>query len=897
MPNLSNFRFPDSSGPALLTARDSADPTKFPTVLEAGTRLGPYEIVAAIGGGGMGQVYRAHDTRLGRDVAIKVLPSELAKDAQFRLRFEREAKTISRLSHPNICTLFDVGENYLVMELLEGESLAERLLRGPLPMDELLSVAVQIADALGKAHREGVVHRDLKPANVMTTKDGAKLLDFGLATDRIPRSASGPADMTVLKALTAEGAVLGTFPYMAPEQVAGEEPDVRSDIFALGAVLYEMATGRRAFQGMNKTSLIAAIVAGQPTPMNELQPLISPALTHVVSRCLAKDPDLRWQNASDVAEELRWIAQSRAEPPAAVATTTKVSSARWAIAAVSGWLLFLAAVLTAAVLMRGDTIDRQMFQTEVSAGNLAQAFIAPVALSPDGTVLATVVVKEGAWFLNLRNLQSGQARVLDDTEGASFPFWSPDGRSVAFFANGKLKTVNIESGATQVVCDAPEGRGGTWNQQGVILFAPDAYSPLFKVPATGGARVAVTTLPPGDKRSHRNPYFLPDGEHFLFSSMTVGSGVAGTTMAGSLRSGGGETVLDYASTVSYADNHLFSVRNGTLLAHGFNADDATVTAPARALATDVDWYEPRGTATFSAAGNVLVYSAAFRPKMRFSIGDPAGNPVASGEAATYKVMHVSPDGRAATVNQLGANREFNLRLMDLSSATSSQLFSTGPTGDSNAIFSPDGARLFVDANMAETHELWTQPVGGGPRDVLLKGDQFVRASDWSRDGKVIIFERQHAGSGWDIEYVRLDDAERRPMPFLKTAASETAGRLSPDQRWLAFVSDEGGSSNVYVTPFPSAEQKWRISVDGGSFPRWGADGRRLYYLSQGTIQSVDVRDNPTFVSGQPRAVETFGRHVTAFDVTRDGRIVALSRLDERRPLKVVVDWSELVSND
>jgi eukaryotic-like serine/threonine-protein kinase len=846
----------------------------------------------------MGQVYKAHDTRLGRDVAIKVLPSELAKNAQFKVRFEREAKTISRLSHPNICTLFDVGENYLVMELLGGESFAERLLRGPLPMDELLKVGVQIADALGKAHREGVIHRDLKPANIMSTKDGAKLLDFGLAKDSVsPVSAAAP-ELTVLRALTAEGMVIGTFPYMAPEQLAGEEPDVRSDIFALGTVLYEMATGTRAFQGKNKTTLIAAIVAGQPAPMRELQPLISPALDHVVSRCLAKDPDARWQSATDIAEELRWIARSgsRIEGTAAAARPTRFRSNGWLIAAASGWFLFLTALVTAGVLMRGATTDPRMFQTEVGVGNLAQAFIAPVALSPDGAVLASVVVKDGGWYLNLRSLRTGEARILESTEGASFPFWSPDGRFLAFFANGKLKTVNVETAATQILSDAPEGRGGSWNQHGVILFAPDLHSPLFKVPATGGSAVAVTTLPPGDKHSHRNPYFLPDGERFLFSSVTVGSGGDGTTMAGSLRSDGEKTVLDYASTVSYSDKHLFSVRNGTLLAHQFNASRAALKEPARSLATDVDSYAPRGTASFSAAGNVLAYSPAFRPKMRFLTGGRNGTPVESGEAATFRVMHVSPDGRAATVNQLDANREFNLRLMDLESATSSQLMSTGATGESKAIFSPDGARLLIDAKVDQTHELWIQPVGGGPREVLLTGDEYIRASDWSRDGKVILFERQHAGTGWDIEYVRLE-AGNQPVALLKTVASENGGRLSPDQRWLAFVSNEGGNSDVYVTSFPSAQQKWRISVSGATSPRWSADGRTLYYLSRGTIHSVEVRDDRVFSPGPPRAVQAFGSQVTGFDVTRNERIVALSGLNERRPLTVVVNWRGLISSD
>jgi hypothetical protein len=495
---------------------------------QAGSRLGPYELLAPIGAGGMGEVWRGKDTRLDRSVAVKILPPAFAEDEDRRARFEREAMAISSLNHPHICTLFDVGKDgdshFLVMELLEGESLADRLQKGPLPLDQVVKYGAQVADALDAAHKQGVVHRDLKPGNLTLTKTGAKLLDFGLARTGVGDGVSASTEMpTQAKPLTTAGTVLGTFQYMAPEQLEGQEADARTDIFALGALLYEMATARRAFDGKSKTSLIAAILSTHPPPISSVQPVMPPALDHVVRKCLEKDPEDRWQSARDVASELRWIAEAGSQ--AGVPTTLSLrrrSRERLAwtlvalLAAAGGaglaWALRLRGALEEASRpLRVEIVP----PPETPLANVVQG---AVALSPDGRTMAFVVRgRGGPPGLAVRDLASGEAKTLAGTEDATFPFWSPDGRWIAFFADKRLRKVEAKGGPVQTVCEAAAGRGGSWGRDGTIVFAPDITGPLARVPSGGGAPVAATTTPSPDV-THRNPSFLPDGRHFVFTS-------------------------------------------------------------------------------------------------------------------------------------------------------------------------------------------------------------------------------------------------------------------------------------------------------------------------------------------------------------------------------------------
>ena len=489
--------------------------------LASGTKLGPYEIQSPLGAGGMGEVYRARDTRLEREVAVKVLPANLSSDLSLRLRLEREAKAVSKLSHPHICTLHDIGHqdgvDFLVMELVEGETLEHRLVKGPLPPEQTIRFAAQIADALAKAHKRGITHRDLKPSNIMLTKSGTKLMDFGLAKQAgpPPLSAALPEMTTEQSKLTGEGTIVGTFQYMAPEQLEGKEADARTDIFGLGEVIYEMATGKPAFSGKSRASLIAAILTAEPQPMAALQPLTPPALERVVKKCLAKDPDDRWQSASDLASELNWIIEggSKAtEGERVLAGRRRWDRAGWLMAA-TFFLLMMAA--GAALWHASNQRPRPMyFHTSVPfpANDLA--------LSLDGRMLAIVAYSAQANNYVLWTYEVGGRRTsaLDGTQGASYPFWSPDGKFIGFFADGKLKKIEVAGGQPQVLCDAPNGRGGTWNRDGVIVFTPDAASAgLFRVSSSGGSPVAITKLDASrSETSHRWPVFLPDGRHFLY---------------------------------------------------------------------------------------------------------------------------------------------------------------------------------------------------------------------------------------------------------------------------------------------------------------------------------------------------------------------------------------------
>ncbi|HUP66566.1 MAG TPA: protein kinase, partial [Thermoanaerobaculia bacterium] len=500
--------------------------------IEAGVRLGPYQIVEQIGEGGMGQVFRATDTRLDREVAIKVLPRDLALDEQFIQRFDREAKTISSLNHPNICVLHDVGEQdghrFLVMELIDGESLADRLKKGPLPIAEAIRYGAQIAEALHRAHRQGIVHRDLKPGNVMITKSGAKLLDFGLAKAAgeergvIDGLASG---LTEARPLTAEGTILGTFQYMAPEQLEGAPADARTDIFALGALLYEMATAKRAFEGSNKTSLIAAIVSAQPAPIAEVVPMTPPALDHVVRKCLEKDPDERWQSAHDVASELRWISEAGSQIglPAAAVRARRSQKVRITSLAILGWV---AAIAAFGLFYRERTTTvsaRDLFRSDLvlpSGQGIAGPVDGGMEISPDGTRLLLVQESDG---VAIHDFRSGPRHVLDGTRGGTFPFWSPDGEWFAFFADGKLKKIRSSGGPVQILCDAAQGRGGSWSQKGIIVFAPEIFGPLMQVPDSGGTPAPATTTD-AEEWTHRNPRFLPDGDHFLFTATSRADG-------------------------------------------------------------------------------------------------------------------------------------------------------------------------------------------------------------------------------------------------------------------------------------------------------------------------------------------------------------------------------------
>jgi len=608
--------------------------------LTPGTKLGPYEIQSAVGAGGMGEVYRARDPRLERTVAIKVLPTHLNANPELRARFEREAKAISGLQHPNICVLYDVGSqgdiDFLVMEYLEGETLFARLARKPLTPDETLKIAIEVADALVKAHRSGIVHRDLKPGNVMLTKGGAKLMDFGLAKPlglvTGPGSKSGSANISSMATMaatmadlaspvTVAGTLIGTVQYMSPEQIQGKEADARSDIFAFGAMLYEMLTGKRAFQGKSQLSLASAILEKDPDPIATIQPLTPPALEQVVRTCLTKDPDDRFQSAHDLKLQLQWIAAggSQVGAPAVVSSRRKKNATVLQVATMTGWLIAAALSVLLIIYDGRLTSARQPVHTSIEPPAGFDFFSvqdgAPV-LSPDGQQLAFLVNKKGTSFtpgggsLYLLRLSTGESAPVAGALGALFPFWSPDGKYLGFFSEGKLRKIPVTGGTVQVLCDAPEGRGGSWNEQGTIIFAPRIAGPLQSVSDGGGTPVEITKGDSsGQGYTDRDPYFLPDGKHFLFVRRAKDSGsiYAGSLDSSAAKQGDIKQILPNGSNVAYSDGYLFYVKEGALTAQEFDPSSLTFKGKPVSIASNIEFAPARNEGNFSVSHNVLLY--------------------------------------------------------------------------------------------------------------------------------------------------------------------------------------------------------------------------------------------------------------------------------------------------
>ena len=842
--------------------------------LSAGSRLGPYEIVAPIGAGGMGEVYRARDTRLDRAVAIKILPAEFAKNGQLKIRFEREAKTISQLSHPNICTLFDVGENYLVMELLEGETLADRLSRGPLPLADVLKFGIQIADALGRAHRSGIVHRDLKPANVMLTKSGAKLLDFGLAKTSAPVDLQGA---TQHKSLTQEGTIVGTFQYMAPEQLEGVEADARTDIFALGAVLYEMTTGRRAFDGKTKTSLIAAIVSGQPRPLTEIQPMTPPALEHVIRTCLEKDPDARWQSAQDVAEELRWIGEGQSTAP------SRSAFFAWPLIAIAAVLALVIGTLIGAWTIIRQRPPERITYTEINPPEKT-VFVfdsSPAVLSPDGSkILYVAKPKDGATLLYVRPLDKPDAVALRGTENALFPFWSSDSRAIGFFADGRLKRIAASGGTIDTLAPAPTGRGGAWAGE-TIIFSPTPASGLYQIPASGGEVRPLTQLnvDRGDT-SHRFPVFLPDGRHFLAFVQGISEGA--NILLGSIDGKENRMVLFADGGVSFAppDTVLF-VRDRALRAQRMDMKTFRMIGEPTPLAEKVQASSSLNFANFSVSTNgLLTYlSSASATLTVMTFFDATGKQLGSvGGPAEQFDPRVAPDGHAVACSRADTNGNNDVWAVDLRRNVATRV-TFSPANEYGPVWSPDSKLVAYSSFDRSPGDLFVKRVEGtGPGEPLLVDKRRKIASQWTADGKYIIYHALAPGSTWDVEALSI--ADKKIIRLVHGPASEVLGCVSPDGHWLAYASDESGKTEIYVQAFPDEGGRWQISGGGGTMPMWNPEGHQLYYVSSDTtLMAAAVRTGRTFEADTPHVLFTPGiRLVTGvtrrqYDVSRDGRFL------------------------
>jgi Tol biopolymer transport system component len=810
-----------------------------PMPLEAGSKLGPYEVISPTGAGGMGEVYQAKDTRLDRMVAIKVLPHHLSENEELRQRFDREARTISNLSHPHICALYDVGHedgvDYLVMEYLEGETLAARIAREPLPPEDVLKYGIQVCDALETAHRGGVIHRDLKPGNVMITRAGAKLLDFGLA--KLADTGGDVVNSTLTamatrphsgEPLTGEGTIMGTFQYMAPEQLEGKAVDARADVFALGAMLYEMATGKKAFDGGSQASLIAAILERTPPSIAAVQPMAPPALDHVVRACLAKDPDERIQTAHDVRLQLQWIVEggSQVGVPAAVAShRRRTSRLAWVLAAVFG---VVAASLAAMTLLRSSP------QPVALAAQISLVDVDPIvfsaggsyAISPDGRRLVVSAREtEGGLSLWVRDLVRGDERRLPGTERGFFPFWSPDGRHIGFFTEGKLKRIEADGGSAVTICDVGDGRGGSWSADGTIIFGYSTTDGLYRV-AAGGGTPAVLTEPDSTSGigDHRFPWFLPDGKHFLFTAR--GQEVA-YLCAGSLNGGEVKRLLPIRSNGVYVDGHILYVRENTLVARPFDPGSLEFTGDATIVAEPVHRHDGYTHGSFSVSSTGVVIYGASPTARGYNInvydrdGKQADTIISEG---FLDDITLSGDGRTLAVARPGGEASgLEVWTYDLERRIFTRVSFDG--GD-DPVFSPDGTRI---ANSTQGELVLRRSSGAGEVETLYESPNDDLPADWSRDGTRILFLSISGETSEDIWVYNTES--RQAEALLASTYREMHPQFSPDGRWIAYTSTESSRDQVYIIDYPGLAQKVQVSRDGGQMPRWRQDGRELYFIS------------------------------------------------------------------
>ncbi len=877
--------------------------------LSVGAKLGPYEITGAIGAGGMGEVYRARDTRLERTVAIKVLPAHLADKSELRERFEREARTIASLNHPHICTLHDIGHqdgtDYLVMEYLEGETLAERLKKGSLPLDQVLRYAIEIADALDKAHRKGITHRDLKPGNILLTKSGAKLLDFGLA--KLKQESAPTASLsqrpTAESGMTAEGTILGTLQYMAPEQVEGKTSkiDARTDIFAFGAVVYEMATGKKAFEGKTSASLIAKILETEPPPISSLQPMTPPTLDRVVKKCLAKEPEKRWQVASDLTDALKWIVEGVSQSEVSTPTVAQQRLNKPVLWMTAAFVILVAALISTVLYFRQSPAEMRAVRFTVAPPE-KQVFPATtnlmsyLSVSPDGSKLAFIAIDAtGHSLLWLRDLDSQTAQPLAGTDDAETPFWSSDSHFIAFTANASLKKIAVTGGPPQTITALPGNGMGTWNRDGDILFVSAPGSPVRRVSSTGGGSpVPVTSLDTSRQQvGHGWPSFLPDGRHFLYSALSANPENTGIYV-GSLDSKETKELLKANSMVLYSPpGYLLFVRAGTLFAQPFDADRLELKGDATPIAEGVQ-STPNGRAAFAVSQNGVLAYRSGSPNAQFKllwVDRKGSEQLLAIPSHTYRNPRLSPDDQrvAVTIDELGSQEW----LLDLGRGTLTRLTFEGSYNGGTA-WTPDGKRITFGSDRAGPRNLfWQLADGSGGAERLTTSERTQVASSWSPDGQALALENTGPAADFGISIFHLE--ERKVEPFLQTRFNEIAPRFSPDGRWLAYASDESGRYEIYVQPYPGPGGKWQISTEGGKEPVWARNGE-LFYRNGDKMMVVETATHPTFSASNPKMLfeGPYASYQTMpdYDVTADGQRFLFLKSGEpaQSEITVVLNW-------
>ena len=897
-----------------------------------GAQLGPFEVLAPLGSGGMGEVYRARDSRLGREVAIKVFPAAFSADEDRLRRFEQEARAAGMLNHPNILTIYDIGTHdgypYIVAELLDGEELRVQMNRGPLPVRQALDYAQQITLGLAAAHEKGITHRDLKPENLYVTADGrVKILDFGLAKLKrqpVHGGVNSETPTALVSPTTNPGTVIGTVGYMSPEQVLGEEADNRADIFAFGLILYEMLAGRPAFEGASAVAVMSAILRDEPPELVESNDKIPPQLDRLVRRCLEKRPERRFHSAHDLGlalEVLSATSGSRLETQSAALSGAAKTQAeargprlpnrkRLVWIAITALLLLAALPFVIAYIQRAPVTTRAVrsfiLPPEKSIFNFVGLNAGPVTVSPDGRRLAFVAsASEGRNLLWVRPLDALSAQQLAGTEGAFHPFWSPDSRFLGFFADGKLKKIDAAGGPPITLCEAPMGRGGTWNLNGVIIFAPNNTGALHRVSASGGASSEVTKLDEArGELSHRWPCFLPDGRHFLYlgRGSILSEGETAAICVASLDSQGSKLLLRANSNTAYTQGHLLYLREGALLAQPFDARRLETTGDAFPIAEQIQHIPALGRGVFSVSENgVLAYqTGSATGNLQLTWFDRSGKPLGVlDDPAPNANPKLSPDGkRLAVVITDPQTGHPDIWLYELARGIKTR-FTFDPAGEREPIWSPDGSRIVFTSNRKGHFDLYQKSANGAGSEELLLESNFDKApSSFSPNGRFLLYSAVDPKTKADLWVLPLG-GDRKPFPFLQTEFTESFGQFSPDGRWIAYRSDESRGGEIYVAPFPGPGGQRQVSTAGGRQPRWRGNGKELFYLSpDDKMMAAEVNgQGATLEVGAVRPLFEARQSVTGgflYDVTGDGQRFLINAAVEQKassPIILVQNWT------
>lgn len=896
-----------------------------------GQTISQYKIEEKLGEGGMGIVYKAHDTKLDRFVALKFLPPHMAASEQDKARFIQEAKSAAALNHPNVCSIIDIqehdGQIFIVMEFVDGQTLMEK--KSSIPLKQAIEIGIQIADGLAVAHEKGIIHRDIKPENIMVRKDGiVQIMDFGLAK------------LAGTSRLTKMGSTVGTLGYMSPEQVQGLEADHRSDIFSLGVLLYEMITGRSPFNGSHESAILYEIVNVDVPPMVTVKPELDPALDAIVLECLEKDPSERFQSIAEVAKELRRFKRessrsraSRVIPVTGVsagsATPTAATTPMQRLTSAAGWLrspMLIGAIAAVPLLLvllliifpdlNPGAPQREVFRAFMPAPPLhtfSNTFGGgQLALSHDGRELAFIAIdSQGTTSLWVRPLSSLVATELPGTTGAGFPFWSPDDHYIGFFSNNKLKKIERNGGPTFTICDVVTPRGASWGANGKIVLPTDQTTGLSIVSENGGIPVTLTSLDTARKeQTHRYPSFLPDGKHFLFFARTTSSG-SGSAMdaicVGSVNDSNFTRIMPGISNIAYASGHLLFMRENTLMAQRFDADALKLSGEPIAIAEAVDFSTRYSIASFTVSANgkliFLGKSPATTPEL--ALFSPERKKLGSfGQPEVFVTAQLSKDGRTIAMDlyELAA-RNSDIWLYDIGRNVKSRFTFDGAV-DAYPVWSPDSKNIVFSSNRRGHFDLYMKPANGATDEQPVYISPLLKnATDWSKDGRYLLFtvvDPQNTKS--DVYYLPMF-GDRKPVPFVTTEFNESNGAFSPDGHWVAYQSNESGRSEVYVRPFPGPGAKWQVSANGGNAPRWKSDGRTIYYVANGKIFAVDVREEKgNLIVGKDREhfdpATVGGINVgngILKDISPDGNAILLSisrGMISTAPMTLVVNWDE-----